>query len=240
MQANTVPAEFNPNIGHPYYFIRKALYSAISENAHNLTGNLMDFGCGSKPYQSLFTSADSYLGVDYQGEGHSHETENIDVYYDGKTIPFANSHFDSILCSEVFEHLFNLEEILQELNRVLKPGGKMLITCPFAWNIHEQPIDYARYTPFALVHLFTKAGFKVIKQDRKGNFFETLAQLTNVYLMGSIFAQYNGKSYQAKPYIYWLQKPVIFLHNIFAKIGSNIMPKRTDYYMVNVFLVEKA
>jgi SAM-dependent methyltransferase len=239
MSKNSVPYEFNPGIGHEYFFIRKVLFRAISQHAPALTGKLMDFGCGSKPYESLFKNVDTYIGVDYDGEGHSHEHETIDVFYDGKTIPFENDTFDSVLCSEVFEHLFLLDQNLQEVHRVLKKGGKMLVTCPFAWNLHEAPIDYARYTPFALNDIFAKNGFKVLESNQGGTFVETLLQLASVYMMGGIFAKYNGKGYYEKTWLYFMKKPMIFIHNCFGYVLNKLLPKRHDYYLINVFLVEK-
>jgi SAM-dependent methyltransferase len=239
MENTGIPKEFNPPITHPYYFIRKALFKAISENANQLQGNMMDFGCGSKPYKALFGHLKSYVGVDYDGDGHSHENEQIEVYYDGNTIPFEANHFDSILCSEVFEHLFNLEEILLELHRVLKSGGKLLVTCPFVWNLHEAPIDYARYTPFALRHLFEKAGFKILKAERGGTFMEVITQLKNVFAMGAVFGRYNEKYYTNRWPFRIFQPIYITLNNISGFILNKILPKRYDSYFINVFLVEK-
>ncbi|MBK8311763.1 MAG: class I SAM-dependent methyltransferase [Chitinophagaceae bacterium] len=110
-------------------------------------------GCGSKPYKSLF-NVNEYVGVDYHGQGHSHENEQIDVFYDGVLLPFPDNYFDSVFSTEVFEHVFNLEEMILEIKRVMKPGAKILVTCPFAIPEHEQPNDYARYSSFGLKHLF--------------------------------------------------------------------------------------
>src|SRR5947209_959521 len=123
-----IPADFKPSITQPHYLIRNRLLEAISLIAAQLKGRLMDFGCGQTPYKSLFT-VEEYIGVDYDNPGHSHINESIDVYYDGKTLPFENDYFDSVFSSEVFEHIFNLPDILKELNRVLKNDGLMLITC---------------------------------------------------------------------------------------------------------------
>jgi SAM-dependent methyltransferase len=179
---NMVPKDFNPPVSHPLYFIRKGLFNKISLYSSQLNGRLLDFGCGAKPYQSLFNHVTEYIGLDYISEGHSHENEHVDVFYDGKTIPFPNESFDAIFSSEVFEHVFSLQEILPEISRVLKKGGKILLTCPFVWEEHEVPIDYARYTQFALHDMLRKNGFAIISTDKNGHFIQALYQMYIVYI----------------------------------------------------------
>src|SRR6516225_8308589 len=106
-----IPYEFNPNITFPAYLTRNSLLKTISKLAPQLKGRLLDFGCGAKPYKTLF-AVDEYIGLDFENPGHPHLNEQIDVFYDGKTIPFENACFDSIFSSEVFEHIFNIEDIL--------------------------------------------------------------------------------------------------------------------------------
>lgn len=108
---------------NPFFFIRKGLFYNITQLAPRLSGRVLDFGCGAKPYRKYFTECSEYIGCDIEVSGHSHINENIDVYYDGKHLPFENDSFDCIFSSEVFEHIFNLEDILNELKRVLKSGG---------------------------------------------------------------------------------------------------------------------
>lgn len=83
--------EFNPSFFHPYYFIRKGLLKKIKQHAGSLKGRMLDFGCGSKPYRSLF-NVKEYIGVDYMNEGHPHENEQIDIFYDGKKSPCLITH----------------------------------------------------------------------------------------------------------------------------------------------------
>lgn len=116
---------------NPFYFVRKHLYANIKIQAPLFAGDVLHFGCGSKPYKSLFTNCKSYIGCDVEISGHEHRNEIIDVFYDGEEIPFKDHQFDYILSSETFEHIFNLNEIAAELNRVLKLNGKMLLTVPF-------------------------------------------------------------------------------------------------------------
>src|SRR5689334_12356494 len=114
------------------YFIKKGIYDGVKRNATRLNGRLLDFGCGNKPYEHLF-KVESYTGIDIENVAHDHRNENVDVFYDGKHIPFDDNSFDSVFATEVFEHVFNLDEILVEINRVLKKHGKLLITLPFVW-----------------------------------------------------------------------------------------------------------
>jgi SAM-dependent methyltransferase len=234
----TISPHFNPSFSSPFYFMRSAVLAGVRENAAAMHGTMMDFGCGSKPYQALF-SVEKYIGVDYESAGHSHENEQIDVFYDGKTLPFPDNHFDSILCSEVFEHLFDLELLLRELNRVLKPSGKMLVTCPFVWNEHEVPIDYARYTQYALKSLFEKSNFTVLKQERKGNFVEVMTQIRSLYLLETLFGKYDLKHYFAHRIINRLQPFFMTIHNAIGWGLSRVLPQRFDLYLSNVFVVEK-
>jgi SAM-dependent methyltransferase len=196
---------------------------------------VLDFGCGAKPYAQYFTHTDEYIGLDIEKSGHAHEYEQIDVYYDGKIIPFEENHFDAVFSSEVFEHVFNLEEILPEIRRVLKPGGKLLFTCPFAWPEHEVPYDFARYSSYGIKDIIERNGFKVAEQHKTGHFFEVLMQ----YLVLYIF--------------YFLPKRPVFLYYFFHQVFilpaliftlfvSLLLPtkmKRKDLYFNNILLVEK-
>ena len=233
-----VPKAFRPGLNNPFYFIRRALLQKVTAYAPQLSGKLLDFGCGSKPYESLFVNVSEYTGLDYEGEGHSHVNENVDVFYDGKKIPFANETFDSVFSSEVFEHIFNMEEILPELSRVTKKGGKLLITCPFVWHEHEVPVDYARYTRFALQHLLEKNGFKVTVTDKSGDFTSALYQMKMVYFSEHFIPAVPllGKSKFFRTSIV----PVFYLLlNSWYLFKHRLLPKRKDWYLNNIVLAEK-
>jgi len=233
-----VPKKFKPGIAHTFYFIRNALYKKIKEHAPSLSGKLLDFGCGSKPYQSLFTNVSEYIGLDYASEGHSHVNEQIDVMYDGNSIPFPDSHFDSVFSSEVFEHVFNLEQIIPEIKRVMKTQGKILITCPFVWNEHEVPNDYARYTQFALKHILEKNGFTIITIDKSGHFMMAIHQMRMVYFKDHFIPNIPllGKLKFFRTNIPPIINPVL---NTWFSFKHFIFPKRKDLYLNNIVLAKK-
>ena len=196
-----------------------------------MKGSMLDFGCGRKPYFDLF-NVDEYIGLDIDESGHDHVNESIDVYYDGKVIPFENDRFDSVFTSEVFEHIFNLSGILTELYRVIKPGGKMLITVPFVWDEHEIPYDYARYTSFGCKYLLESHGFKVIKLEKSTNYVETIMQMWTAYLYQHVLP--------VNPVLRLLLTPFIIApFTILGIILSMLLPKNDAFYSNNIIVVEK-
>ena len=120
--------QFNPKIIglfiNPFYFARKGLYQNVSELITNLNGKLLDVGCGTKPYKNI-CNVNEYIGLEIDDEG-NRQHKFADVFYDGQTIPFKDKEFDSILSNQVFEHVFNPNEFLQEINRVTKMEGYFL------------------------------------------------------------------------------------------------------------------
>jgi len=226
--------EFNPGLLHPYYFIRKGLFRSMQKYSSLLNGRLLDFGCGSKPYRSLF-KVDEYVGVDFENEGHPHDNEQIDVFYDGKSLPFPDNSFDSVLTSEVFEHIFNLPDIIKELSRVLRPGGKILITCPFLWKEHELPHDYARYTLFALRDMLHNNGFTTRVSDKSGNFIQVITQLTVLYFFDTFYSKV-----QRIPIIKNIFEFIFFFgFNVIGFVADKILPTKKQVYFNNIIVAEK-
>lgn len=219
----------------PAFFIRKGLYQSVKKLAPQLVGKVLDFGCGAKPYKRLFTNAAEYIGLDIEISGHDHTNEDVDVYYDGKIIPFANGSFNHVFATEVFEHIFNIDEVLPEITRVLKPGGFLLITCPFVCPEHEKPYDYARYTSFGIRHLLEKHGYKIDQQIKTGNYMETTAQLI------MYFINYSLPKNPKFIYLILFQLfilPVILLTSLLNFISPKKL-KRDDLYHSNVVLAKK-
>lgn len=216
---------------NPFYFIRSDLYKNIKAMAPDLQGRLLDFGCGRKPYKNLFTVTE-YIGIDMETTGHQHEYSEIDVYYDGKTIPFPDESFDAVFCSEVFEHVFNLDEILPEIKRVLKKGGDMLVTVPFCWNEHEAPYDFGRYTSFGVKHVMEKHGFEITLFRKSGHFAKVNFQLLALYWY-SLFTTKN------KLFNYICSMLFIVPVNIVGVILLLVLPKNDSLYFNNVLLVKK-
>lgn len=219
---------------NPYYFLRGGLKRAVSKQAPSFRGKLVDFGCGSKPYRRYFTNVDSYVGMDIEVSGHDHEklSSLTDIFYDGAHWPFDSGSIDNIFSSETFEHVFNLPENLAEMYRVLKPGGHLFVTIPFAFPEHEQPYDYARYTQFGMRHLLTEAGFEEIEIEKSGTAIMAVSQLWSTYLFQNLGTK--------RPAIELLcQLFLIAPGTILASLLNAILPKNRDLYCSLIIWAKK-
>lgn len=176
--------QFNPTaLGafvNPFFLARRALWKSIAAAAVRLSGPLLDVGCGTKPYRELFTT-DEYVGLDIDSES-ARARGVADALYDGTRFPFDDGRFRSVLCNQVLEHVFNPQEFLREIHRVLDRRGLLLLTVPFVWDEHEQPHDYARYSSFGLRALLQDNGFRVVHHAKLLADASVLFQLTNAYL----------------------------------------------------------
>ncbi len=227
-------AQFDPGfVGvftNPFYHSRRALARAMKDFSPQLTGKLLDVGCGDKPYRSLL-GVDEYVGMEIESE-RARTLFDADVYYDGRTFPFTDGSFDSVLANEVLEHVFNPEEFMAEIVRVLRPGGKLVMTVPFVWDEHEQPVDYARYTSFGLRHLVEAAGFRVLEQRKTVTDIRALFQLLNEYIYKITYVQ-NPVVRQV------LNTLLIAPVTVLSLLVYWMLPMNPDLYLDNVILAEK-
>jgi SAM-dependent methyltransferase len=83
--------------------------------------------------------------------------------------------YDLILCSQTLEHVPEPKIVLNELHRILKPGGKLWLTAPLFYPEHEIPYDFYRYTRYGLAHLIEGAGFTIESLEWLEGYFGTFA-----------------------------------------------------------------
>ena len=223
--------DFNPGflglLLNPFYFARKGLHQNIVMLAAGIQGRILDVGCGSKPYRRYFNAVE-YVGLEMAGR----QNPEADSYYDGKVFPFQTGTFDSVLTSQVLEHVFNPYEFLAEINRVLKDGGSLLLTVPFVWDEHEQPFDYARYSSFGLRHLLEEHGFEVVALRKSMDDVRMIFQMTNAY----IYKKTVTRSHSVNLLVTLL---LMAPFNMLGEAAGRILPHNSDLYLDNIVLARK-
>ena len=105
---------------NPLFLFRSNLFREIKKVSKNFNGEILDLGCGSKPYLKLFNKCDSDIGLDINESGHNHKHSSIDIFYDGKSIPFQDNKFDNAVSFEVVQSVPDIEKTFSELSRVTK------------------------------------------------------------------------------------------------------------------------
>lgn len=215
---------------NPLFFARNSLFRNIRKFSTRLNGKLLDFGCGRKPYENLFHVSE-YTGVDLRDSGHDHRNSKADVYYNGRNLPFSDETFDALFCSEVLEHIFNPDEILPEINRVMKKGAPALITVPFCWNEHEMPFDYARYSSAGIRNLLERHGFDVVEIKKCGNFARVNVQLLSLYFF-ELFRKWGKPGYV-------LSMLFIIPVNILGTFLLIFLPVNKTMYFTNLIYAKK-
>ena len=216
---------------NPFYFSKRSLLKEMTAVAPRLGGRMVDIGCGRQPYRHLFT-VDEYCGVELDTEL-NRRTKKADFFYDGRSLPFESEHFDALLCNQVLEHVPDDMAFIEELVRVVKPGGYIVLTAPFVWDEHEQPYDFKRYTSYGICALIESHGLSVVDFRRTCADASLIFQVANVYIFKTILP---SNAYMQLFVILLLIAPI----NVIGVLIAWLLPKNHDMYLDNVVLAQKA
>lgn len=135
---------------------------------------MLDVGAGGGHYRGHFL-AQRYVAVDrgYEQSG----LAGLDVAGDIRRMPFGDASVGAATCVEVIEHVFETQDFLAELARVLQAGAPLLLTSPLCYGEHMVPWDFHRFTRHALERLLDAAGFDIVSLAPRGGFFTLAAYL---------------------------------------------------------------
>lgn len=146
---------------------------SISLLAKELSGDFLDVGCGTQPYLAYFQHVSKKTACDFDAN-----RGNVDFACPADQVPLPNTSVDSILCTEVLEHVPNPMAVWKEFHRLLRPGGKVLLTTPMYWPPHELPYDFYRYPEHGLRRLIDQSGFRLLAIIPRGGAFAFWGQAT--------------------------------------------------------------
>ncbi len=170
MLRNLIADQFNYNSSRQYLeaFLAKAAASVQPGE------KVLDAGAGDCKYKTLFVGAD-YTATDFLQVDKPYDLAALDIVSDLHHLAVADAAYDLVICSQVLEHLPEPEAVLHELNRVLKPGGRLWLSTPLFFEEHELPHDYFRYTRYGLRHLLQKSGFQISQIEWLEGYYGTIA-----------------------------------------------------------------
>jgi SAM-dependent methyltransferase len=146
---------------------------------------VLDAGAGECRFRSNFAHA-SYVAVDFAQGDPGWDYSKLDVIGKLEALPFSNASFDRVLSIVVLEHTPEPALVIQEFQRVLKPGGTVHMVVPHMWEEHQRPHDYFRFTSGGARFLMERAGLRVERVEPVGGFFWQLGRRFMAVLM---FAQ---------------------------------------------------
>jgi SAM-dependent methyltransferase len=158
----------------------------------------LDLGCGKSPLADAFPNR---VGLDIV------PALGVHIVADVHRLPFVSGSFEQVVCSEVFEHLVDPRQAAWEIARVLGDGGRLVLTTPFVYPIHEAPHDYQRFTMYGLRQLFSP-GFEI----------QTIKELYTEEQTLAILVQriaFQRQDFAIRHYIY-----LLLAHLIFHFLGS--------------------
>jgi 2-polyprenyl-3-methyl-5-hydroxy-6-metoxy-1,4-benzoquinol methylase len=196
----------NPDYIH-LYFLMKDIKEALDKYAKK---SLLDLGCGNKPYKEWYGPlTESSTGCDAV-----QSSENVvDTICLAKELPYQNEAFDTVFSTQVLEHVFEQQQMINEAARVLKQNGCLILSVPFTWELHEEPYDFFRITKYGLKEMFEKSGFQIEYIKANGGKWAALFQM----MINTVYSTFKYKTVKAKFLkIIFLELKLTWLVNQFA------------------------
>ena len=200
----------------------------VQSRLSDIAGTVYDLGCGIRPYEKdILTLADRYVGVDWSSTLHG---LHADIVADmNKRLPIEDAVADTVVSFQVLEHLCEPQTMLNEAFRIIRPGGKIIISVPFQWWVHEAPHDYFRYTRYGLEYMFAKAGFTNIKVKESSGFWVMWLLKFNYQTAGM-----STGSGLVRQFFRAFLIPLWFMNQLIAPMLDRLWPNPTEtagYYV---------
>ena len=178
---------------HPQWLLRTGRSPVVL--VAQSSGRVLDVGCADRWAQSNLSKNCEYIGLDYPATGQALYKATPDIFASASALPFASSSFDTVLLLEVLEHLEQSAFALAEIRRVLKPNGRLLLTIPFLYPMHDEPHDYQRYTRYGLIRELKVAGLTLECIESSLKSASSAGLLVNLAFAGMIIEAVRQRSF---------------------------------------------
>lgn len=165
---------------HPQWLVYRHEHRSYQEISKYLSGRLLDIGCAHQHIKTYLQTSCEYIGLDYYQTAVYWYATCPQVFADAQQLPFKNESMDAVLLLDVLEHLPHPQNCLREIARVLKPNGLLVLKVPFIYPLHDEPLDFQRWTIHGLQQLAWEHGFTTRQVIPIGNLLETATLLGNI------------------------------------------------------------
>ncbi|HVI59145.1 MAG TPA: class I SAM-dependent methyltransferase [Luteimonas sp.] len=168
---------------HPQWLMRQRVAP------DSLRGVVLDIGAGNRWLQPHLPTDVDYIALDYPPTGRDMYGAQPDVFADAAQLPLMNGCIDAVVCLEVIEHVRHPQQMLGEIARVLRPGGRLCLSMPFLYPIHDAPFDFQRLTRYGLVRDIEEVGLRVEVIRKDGHAVRTAGLLLCLAISGAAYGK---------------------------------------------------
>jgi SAM-dependent methyltransferase len=184
-QAARPPEVRTARAWHRLAYIVRTLPAALERLAPDLRvaadSRVLDYGCADVPYRRFFPAGVDYVTADLPGNPQA----SVEIRTGG-SVPCADESFDAVLSTQVLEHVDDPGLYLSECHRVLRPGGRLLLSTHGMMLYHPDPVDYWRWTCAGLRRIVEDAGFTIVRFEGIMGLTATGLQFTQDSLLGRL------------------------------------------------------
>ncbi len=166
------------------FLILRQIRAFVDPHLGRITGaqTVLDAGCGEQPLRRAIELAGArYVGLDVE----QNRSGTVDVVCSLTDVPLDDESIDVIIATEVLEHVPDTAEAFAEMSRLLRKGGTIVMTTPFAYPLHEVPHDYVRLTTHGIERLAARSGLAVAELHALGNEIDVMT-LTFCNLLSNV------------------------------------------------------
>lgn len=195
----------------------------------------LDVGCGEQPWRALLTQVGfRYESFDVQ-QNAARSVDHVGALDDELPDSLQDARFDFIVCTEVLEHVANWPRAFANLAKLLKPSGRLLITCPHIWVPHEEPYDFFRPTSWGIAHHAQHAGLETLEITRLGDGYDVL---------GTVLAAIRARAPRRRPWMWLIAGPIALLRKLtlallYVRPMKVAVELQTSLYLNTIALFKK-
>lgn len=237
---------FGFTIIHPQFISNRLKKQIIREVRRYSKGNLVDIGCGGMDYKPIVKPLiKTYTGVDSPKTANLYKEGKPDVFASVEKLPFKDSSFNTVLLLQVLQYIEHPQAAFDEINRVLKKNGILIMSSPFMYSIHDVPFDRNRFTNSALSDFIKDANLKIVKIIPQGSFSDFLFLSILVFMFKSLKALLENKNAFLKLLaITWGLISVLCiiplnLLSLISNLTGKLLPKLPSLFPVNYLVIAK-